>query len=62
MERSPSRLLLKTVLMGLVATPSVFYLIDNRGVLEPMVCNVDDDRFADNNPAISQHKYNSILL
>lgn len=62
MERSASRLLLETVLVVLISTPSVFSLLDNRGVLEPMVCNVDDDRYADNNPASSQHKYNSILL
>ena len=62
MARSASRILLKAVLVLLIVTPSVFSLIDNREVLEPMVCNVDDDRYADNNPVTSQHHYDSVLL
>ena len=62
MARSPSRILLKAALVLLISTPSVFSLIDNREVLEPMVCNVDDDRYADNNPVTSQHHYDSMLL
>ena len=62
MARSASRILLKAALVLLIATPSVFSLIDNREVSEPMVCNVDDDRYADNNPVTSQHQYDSMLL
>jgi hypothetical protein len=40
-------------LVLLIAIPSVFSLIDNREVSEPMVCNVDDGRYADNNPVTS---------
>jgi len=44
MATSASRILLKAALVLLIAIPSVFSLIDNREVFEPMVCNVDDDR------------------